>query len=53
MDAEVASSNSTANAFLGGRRPSWMHSAKPVKPSPRPQGSLAKQQQALAATTLP
>ena len=35
-ERELASSNSTANAFLGGRQPAWMQGAKPMRPSPRP-----------------
>ncbi|KAI0186779.1 hypothetical protein EV127DRAFT_166242 [Xylaria flabelliformis] len=34
---QVAASNSTLNAFLGGRRqPSWLANATPVQPTPRP-----------------
>ncbi|KAI1750801.1 hypothetical protein F4782DRAFT_234172 [Xylaria castorea] len=34
---QVAASNSTLNAFLGGRRqPSWLTNATPVQPTPRP-----------------
>ncbi|KAH8670829.1 hypothetical protein BX600DRAFT_230463 [Xylariales sp. PMI_506] len=39
---QVAASNSTLNRFLGGRQPSWMTGAKPVKPTPRPLNQPAK-----------
>ncbi|KAI0137921.1 hypothetical protein F4776DRAFT_663496 [Hypoxylon sp. NC0597] len=35
-DRQVAASNSTLNTWVGGRQPSWLANAKPVKPSPRP-----------------
>ncbi|KAI0849261.1 hypothetical protein F5Y00DRAFT_69965 [Daldinia vernicosa] len=35
-DRQVAASNSTLNAWVGRRQPSWLTNAKPVKPSPRP-----------------
>ncbi|KAI0146947.1 hypothetical protein GGR57DRAFT_494086 [Xylariaceae sp. FL1272] len=36
-DRNVAASNSTLNAWMGGRRrPTWLANAKPVQPSPRP-----------------
>ncbi|KAI1653327.1 hypothetical protein F4813DRAFT_258759 [Daldinia decipiens] len=35
-DQQVAASNSTLNAWVGRRQPSWLTNAKPVKPSPRP-----------------
>ncbi|KAI0386728.1 hypothetical protein F5Y04DRAFT_70714 [Hypomontagnella monticulosa] len=35
-DWQVAASNSTLNTWVGGRQPSWLANAKPVKPTPRP-----------------
>ncbi|KAL7623316.1 hypothetical protein AAE478_006997 [Parahypoxylon ruwenzoriense] len=35
-DFQVAASNSTVNTWFGGRQPSWLVNAKPVKPTPRP-----------------
>ncbi|KAI5855014.1 hypothetical protein GGS23DRAFT_619723 [Durotheca rogersii] len=35
-DFQVAASNSTLNTWFGGRQPSWLTDAKPVKPTPRP-----------------
>ncbi|KAJ9141765.1 hypothetical protein NKR23_g7692 [Pleurostoma richardsiae] len=35
-ETQVASSNSTVNAFMGGRQPAWMAGARPVRPTPRP-----------------
>ncbi|KAI1260882.1 hypothetical protein F5Y18DRAFT_431667 [Xylariaceae sp. FL1019] len=36
-DRSVAASNSTLNAWMGGRRrPTWLANAKPVQPTPRP-----------------
>ncbi|KAI1142530.1 hypothetical protein F5Y05DRAFT_409680 [Hypoxylon sp. FL0543] len=35
-DRQVAASNSTLHTWVGGRQPSWLANAKPVKPSPRP-----------------
>ncbi|KAI1465911.1 uncharacterized protein F4812DRAFT_88213 [Daldinia caldariorum] len=43
-DRQVAASNSTLNAWVGRRQPSWLTNAKPVKPSPRlPQPPTPKQ----------
>ncbi|KAG7289789.1 hypothetical protein NEMBOFW57_006165 [Staphylotrichum longicolle] len=38
VERQIASSNATANAFLGGRQPSWMTpgTAAPRRPNPRP-----------------
>ncbi|GAP84494.2 putative MIZ SP-RING zinc finger [Rosellinia necatrix] len=33
---QVAASNSTLNAWVGGRQPSWLANATPVQPTPRP-----------------
>ncbi|KAI1372923.1 hypothetical protein F4677DRAFT_448954 [Hypoxylon crocopeplum] len=33
---QFAASNSTLNTWFGGRQPSWLANAKPVKPTPRP-----------------
>jgi zinc finger MIZ domain-containing protein len=43
QEHQFAVSNTTVNKFLGGRQPSWMTNAKPVKPTPRPPNQPPKQ----------
>ncbi|KAI0601491.1 hypothetical protein F4775DRAFT_589271 [Biscogniauxia sp. FL1348] len=40
---QVAATNSTLNTWFGGRQPSWLTNAKPVKPSPRPPAQILRQ----------
>ncbi|KAI1639988.1 hypothetical protein F4809DRAFT_638138 [Biscogniauxia mediterranea] len=40
---QVAATNSTLNAWFGGRQPSWLANAKPVRPSPRPPAHSPRQ----------
>ncbi|OTB15138.1 hypothetical protein K445DRAFT_23148 [Daldinia sp. EC12] len=51
-DRQVAASNSTLNAWVGRRQPSWLTNAKPVKPSPRPP-QPSKQQPITTETVRP
>ncbi|KAI0842575.1 hypothetical protein F5Y06DRAFT_130242 [Hypoxylon sp. FL0890] len=57
-DRQVAASNSTLNTWVGGRQPSWLANAKPVKPSPRPpqpskQPIITEPTRPIVATTQP